>query len=207
MTGGDATVVAHQYGVGHRAQQQRQDGTDQRSYADIEKVRAALKELKGQLLGFWASNDEQLMPWKAGDFWAIENKATRLAWNNSHGDSADGNPVISWTNNSDNAAKPTRQWYVEQADETISAAIAAHRDDDLDYRILYDPHTNQIRLQFANGRQPTVNGQWSTVNDIVLYDLNGQRVASPHEGTGGEHIYILRWTVNGRTYSRKIKLG
>ena len=152
-------------------------------------------------------DDRQLWRFvKAGDFWAIENKATRLAWNNSHGDSADGNPVISWTNNSDNAAKPTRQWYVEQADETISAAIAAHRDDDLDYSILYDPHTNQIRLQFANGRQPTVNGQWSTVNDIALYDLNGQRVASPHEGTGGEHIYILRWTVNGRTYSRKIKL-
>ena len=48
------------------------EDSDDIENADIEKVRAALKELKGQLLGFWASNDEQLMPWKAGDFWAGE---------------------------------------------------------------------------------------------------------------------------------------
>ena len=40
--------------------------------ADIEKVRAALTELKGQLLGFWTSNDEQTIPWLSGDFWAGE---------------------------------------------------------------------------------------------------------------------------------------
>lgn len=40
--------------------------------ADIEKVRASLNELKGQLLGFWSTNDEQIMPWMAGDFWAGE---------------------------------------------------------------------------------------------------------------------------------------
>jgi spermidine/putrescine transport system substrate-binding protein len=39
---------------------------------DIEKVRASLAELKGQLLGFWATNDEQTIPWLAGDFWAGE---------------------------------------------------------------------------------------------------------------------------------------
>ena len=48
------------------------EDSDDMENVDIEKVRASLKELKGQLLGFWASNDEQLMPWKAGDFWAGE---------------------------------------------------------------------------------------------------------------------------------------
>ena len=48
------------------------EDSDDMENVDIEKVRAALKQLKGQLLGFWATNDEQIMPWLAGDFWAGE---------------------------------------------------------------------------------------------------------------------------------------
>lgn len=48
------------------------EDSDDMETVDIEKVRASLKELKGQLLGFWASNDEQTIPWLAGDFWAGE---------------------------------------------------------------------------------------------------------------------------------------
>ena len=48
------------------------EDSDDIENADIEKVRASLMQLKDQLLGFWASNDEQLNPWYAGDFWAGE---------------------------------------------------------------------------------------------------------------------------------------
>ena len=48
------------------------EDSDDIENVDIEKVRAALKQLKGQLLGFWATNDEQIMPWLSGDFWAGE---------------------------------------------------------------------------------------------------------------------------------------
>ena len=48
------------------------EDSDDIENVDIEKVRTALAELKGQLLGFWATNDEQIMPWLAGDFWAGE---------------------------------------------------------------------------------------------------------------------------------------
>lgn len=48
------------------------EDSDDIENVDIEKVRSALAELKGQLLGFWATNDEQVMPWLAGDFWAGE---------------------------------------------------------------------------------------------------------------------------------------
>ena len=46
------------------------EDSDDLASADIEAVRTALNELKGQLLGFWGSNDEQTIPWLAGDFWA-----------------------------------------------------------------------------------------------------------------------------------------
>lgn len=37
---------------------------------DLDKVAAALEQLKPQILSFWSSNDEQLMPYYAGEFWA-----------------------------------------------------------------------------------------------------------------------------------------
>lgn len=48
------------------------EDSDDMENVDIDKVSAALAELKEQLLGFWTSNDEQLIPWYAGDFWAGE---------------------------------------------------------------------------------------------------------------------------------------
>ena len=48
------------------------EDSDHMEDVDIDKVRDSLMELKDQLLGFWASNDEQLNPWYAGDFWAGE---------------------------------------------------------------------------------------------------------------------------------------
>ena len=37
---------------------------------DLDKVAEALEQLKPQILSFWSSNDEQLMPYYAGEFWA-----------------------------------------------------------------------------------------------------------------------------------------
>ena len=39
---------------------------------DIDLVRESLMQLKENMLGFWSSNDEQLMPWYSGDFYAGE---------------------------------------------------------------------------------------------------------------------------------------
>lgn len=49
-------------------------------------------------------------PLSAANRYAIVNRKTDLAWNNSGGSSAEGNPVLSWINNSENHSKPTRQW-------------------------------------------------------------------------------------------------
>lgn len=51
--------------------------------------------------------------------WSIVNAYTGNAWNNSGGHSTNGNPVISWTNDSQNSTKLTRQWYFAVAEEII----------------------------------------------------------------------------------------
>lgn len=141
---------------------------------------------------------------QAGDNWAIENKETHLAWNNSNGGSEDGNPVISWTNNADNASKPTRQWYIVKADESIVDGIASVWKEDFDYRITMDSN-KQIHIRIPNGVE-NVQGT------IAVYDLNGRMLASGSVSKavdasmlpGG--VYLVKWTVNGHTRSHKVKL-
>ena len=177
----------------------------------------AITDMATNTDGYYATGSQlRLMPiddkdnrqlWRfvpAGDNWAIENKATHLAWNNSHGNSTDGNPVISWTNNADNATKTTRQWYIQQADESVSAVMALQQNQDLDYRITLDPHTRQIHRLISNSSFLISN------SSLLLYDLAGRPLASGQSTLDASAlptgIYILRWTVNGHTRSRKVKL-
>ena len=150
-------------------------------------------------------NDRQLWRFvKAGENWAIENRETGLAWNNSNGGSEDGNPVISWTNNADNASKPTRQWYIVKADESMVDGIASMWKEDFDYRITMDSN-RQIHIRIPNDVE-NVQGT------IAVYDLNGRMQASGSVSKavdasmlpGG--VYLVKWTVNGHTRSRKVKL-
>lgn len=150
-------------------------------------------------------DDRQLWRFvKAGDNWAIENKETKLAWNNSNSGSQDGNPVISWTNNSDNASKPTRQWYIVKADEDMVDGIASMWTEDFDYRITMDS-SKQIHIRIPNGVE-NVQGT------IALYDLNGRMLSSGSvtkavdASTLPSGVYLLKWTVNGHSRSRKVKL-
>lgn len=46
--------------------------SDDPASVDLDKVSSSLAQLKDQLLGFWTTNDEQLIPWYSGEFWAGE---------------------------------------------------------------------------------------------------------------------------------------
>ena len=158
-----------------------------------------------QVLPIDEEDDRQLWRFvKAGDYWALENKETNLAWNNHNGGNADGNPVISWTNNSDNASKPTRQWYIEQAAENVEVGIASVWKEDFDYRITMDS-SKQIHIRIPNGVED-VQGT------IALYDLSGRMLGSGSltEAVDASMlpsgVYILKWTVNGHSRSRKVRL-
>jgi hypothetical protein len=151
-------------------------------------------------------NERQLWRFvKAGENWAIENKQTNLAWNNSNSGSSDGNPVLSWTNNADNASKPTRQWYIQKADENVVVGIASMWKEDFDYRITLDEQSKQFHIRVPNGVE-NVQGT------IALYDLNGRMLSSGSVTEAVDAsmlpsgVYILKWTVNGHSRSRKVKL-
>lgn len=65
-----------------------------------------------------------------GAGYIITNRLTGLAWNNSGGNSDDGNNVISWTSDSNNPSKLTRQWYIGKSVEADSGITDITADDD-----------------------------------------------------------------------------
>lgn len=69
---------------------------------------------------------DEMQLWKAeplsqANRYALVNRKTNLAWNNSGGASVEGNPIISWTNNSENSSKPTRQWRFKKNEPKTSS--------------------------------------------------------------------------------------
>ena len=82
--------------------------------------------------------------------------------------------------------------------------IASMWKEDFDYRITMDSN-RQIHIRIPNDVE-NVQGT------IAVYDLNGRMLASGSVSKavdasmlpGG--VYLVKWTVNGHTRSRKVKL-
>ena len=138
------------------------------------------------------------------DGWVIENVETHLAWNNNGGTGSNGNPVISWKNDADNASKPTRLWNIRKEEERLASGVASATEE-VEYRIVLDPVTREIRIRVANGND-------APEGSMSLFNMGGQclmtsTLACPmsvsHLSSG---VYILRWTCLGRQRSIKIKL-
>ena len=149
------------------------------------------------------NNDRQL--WRfvpTADNFCIENKQTMLAWNNSHGSTNNGNPIISWTNNSDNASKPTRQWYIAEGDWLPDDDPLALLESEVDYRITYNQTAEEVLIRIptdAKNREGVIH----------LYDLQGRHINTgtidkPISMAGmPKGVYLLKWTVQGHSRSLK----
>lgn len=149
------------------------------------------------------ADDRQL--WKfvptAGSY-CIVGKQTLLAWNNSHGAANNGNPILSWKNDADNAAKTTRQWRLVEGDELPDRIDLALAEDDIDYRITYSPEREEVFIRIPNDAK-------NREGIVRLFDLQGKCLATgsadqPLSVAGlPRGVYLLGWTVQG--HSRSIK--
>lgn len=132
--------------------------------------------------------------------WAIVNRATRHALNNNGGSSNDGNSVISWKNDADNPSKTTRQWIFEMGREKLPDAVTDMAAE-LEYRVVYDPLAQVVRLRQPIGQQ--------TSGIMSLYTLSGTKLATsdinlPLSLQGSPNsVFLLTWTIGGKTKSVK----
>lgn len=118
------------------------------------------------------------------------NRLTQLAVNNAGGSDENGNSVLSWTNDSENSLKDTRQWRIEK-DEVKGETSVQSSGRERQYWVLYNPDTKL--LHFESNDMEQIDGH------AYIYAANGEcvmrfRVSQTADLSSlRKGIYILTW--------------
>ncbi len=143
----------------------------------------------------------QFVAMPTGGAYAIANRTTGLAWNNSGGSTADGNPFISWTNDANNVDKPTRQWFVIRDEQKTSTGVEGVGIDSNDYIVTYSP--SAALLKFIAEDNVTLEGTYTIVNAGGYVLMSGAVSETIDVSLLTSGIYILSWQIDGRIVTRK----
>lgn len=149
-------------------------------------------------------------PISTGLSYCLVNRATSLAWNNNGGSSADGTPVISWTNDSQNKNKTTRQWHLNKSMPLDPAGDAGMFEAAMepDYRVTYNPADMTLHFSCTSDAV-TAAGLTGTVS---IYSAAGRLlmqapVAESVSVSRLPHtLVIVTWIIGSRPHSAKLLL-
>lgn len=144
-----------------------------------------------------------ISPISTGLSYCLINRATSLAWNNSGGNSDDGTPILSWTNDSSNKDKTTRQWHLNRT-TIIEYESGIDAPEIQDYVLVYDRATMTLRFDAAYGEPLTGDVYvYTTTGQMLLHADASKPIAVGHLTRGA---YVVTWSINGRTHSVKAML-
>lgn len=143
----------------------------------------------------------QFVPLPTGGAYTIANRTTGLACNNSGGSSADGNPFISWDNDSSNPNKPNRHWRIIRDELKGDSGIGDVAADINDYIITYSPSASVIR--FLTDGERALIGTYCIANLNGIMVKSGQIVENLDVSALASGIYILTWEIGGHRNSHK----
>ncbi len=151
-------------------------------------------------------NDErqqwQIVPLATGGVYTIGNRATGLAWNNSGGSSNDGNPWISWDNDSNNPNKPNRHWKIIRDELKENTGVEILEGFANDYVVTYSP--SQATIKFTGHEDSILSGTYSIIGINGTAMASGQISRFVDISALPAGIYVLVWEIDGRSMSRKI---
>lgn len=141
-------------------------------------------------------------PVNTGDVYVLINRNSNLVMNNSGGNTADGNRVITYTNDDRNLTSNNRQWYVEKTEvKDNPSGVDENSMPSADYFVYYNPETQVIH--FVAEDQSLID------TDVSLYSVSGTRIAE-FRSTGDlsvadlpAGVYILRWMEGSQSRSVK----
>lgn len=149
-----------------------------------------------------------LQPQGTGGTYNLINKHSQHTINLANGNNADGTPLLSYTTSDKNATSNNRKWYLNAGDsiETPSTPSAINDIEPDGYALAYNA-SSEI-LHFGADRPELLTFS------VSVYSAGGQRVATFKAGDGcnvshlPKGVYIVSWTVGGKTRSAKfVKAG
>lgn len=129
-----------------------------------------------------------LQPLEA-NIYAVYNNTSGLGWNNRGAGTANGNQVISWTSNEDNASKPTRQWRFNPIEPLASVSDVKS---ETDYTVTYSPSTRTLRFITPDGSVSGYLTVYTAQGAEVFRSALDETVTLPALPAG---TYILSWNV------------
>jgi hypothetical protein len=133
--------------------------------------------------------------------YVVANRQTGLAWNNRGGSTADGTAAISWTNDAQNAEKPTRQWRPLIDGLRVSTSLSASAGPD--YRVTYSPADRHLHFR-------TVDAALLVGGRVTLYTTGGARVADYAAAPDidlsalAAGVYLVTWQLGSVSGSAKV---
>lgn len=132
--------------------------------------------------------------------YVIINALTDLAWNNSGDSYDDGNPIISWHNDSGNSIKDTRQWFfvANGMKEAVSTAIPLNT---MEYMVSYDRVNAILHFRTECGKELEGNAGISSLDGKVLMQF--KTTESIDISSLPPDLYVLYWNTNGKVHSIK----
>lgn len=134
----------------------------------------------------------------------LTNKHTDHTANLQGGGSANGTPILSYTNDSRNASSGNRLWFIVPVDEIESEpdAIASVEPDE--YALGYNPQTKTLHFGAENPHQLTFQARVYAVNGRLVRTFMASEECSLSDLPRG--IYIVTWKVSGHTRSTKVSV-
>ena len=118
------------------------------------------------------------------------NRLTQLAINNAGGSAENGNSVLSWTNDSENSLKDTRQWRIEK-DEAKGETSVESSGRESQYWVLYNPDTKQLHFESNDMKQIDGHASIYAANGECVMQFRISQTADLSSFRKG--IYILTW--------------
>lgn len=144
----------------------------------------------------------QPVPMPKGGAYAIVNRASGLAWNNSGGSSDDGNPFISWDNDANNPDKPNRQWRIIRDELNPEAGIEGITIQEPDYIVTYSP--SAALLHFIADDPASLEGTFTIANLSGVIAMTGPVAETIDISALPSGLYILTWQIDNRRLTRKL---
>ncbi len=143
-----------------------------------------------------------IYPQQTDGTYNLINRHTQHVANLSSGNTADGTHLLSYTNDSRNSTSKNRLWLFEECADLVDGIETLQVAAPDSYALAYNQETHWLHFGADNPSDLDF--------PVSIYDIRGERIASFRASDGYSFhgkpagVYIVNWTVGGRTISRKL---
>lgn len=145
-----------------------------------------------------------LVPQGTEGYYNLENVHSQHVANLNGGNASNNTPILSYTSDSRNGSSLNRLWYMAPNGELEEEATAIGHVEPADYALAYNPHTRFLHFGSETPEKLTFPVSVHAANGMLIATFTASKGYSMSGHPAG--LYIVSWTVNGKTRSCKVRI-